>query len=562
MPSIGPNNIANHPSYLYLIIGILVFIFLSFGAGFQESETYDEPSHIAAGFLYWKTGQYKLQQQAPFNELWMTWPLLTTPLEYPSSPPPWAVARNMRFPEYLMNHDGLTPGAILAICRFMNVVLGAFLAFLIWRWSAEAVGTRAAIAALTAYVFNPNILAYSHLATADMGAAVFTFLSIYLFWRLWRHPQVRRAIMAGIGLGLNVAGKLSGLLIVPLLGIMIWMEHRAKSKPLRSRSVIPLIVSYVMAALAALVLCYGVVNFPSFFIALRQIGDRMTQHVPHYFHGHIREGSWVWFSTAVMLLKTPLPFMLMCGLPLLAEPTDGRNRFGYIWLLIPSLGFLAVLSLSPIQFGVRRLLVLYPFLAMWIGLGVDRVWSLSARWRALCCLMAGWYIASAIAVFPRYLSYFNEMAGGPSQGHRFLVDCNLDWGQGMKALQKYLKTRGTTGIYLSYFGSADPHSYGIRYVAVAPKVVGSDFGDPGLNLNEQPRKLFVISATNRAGLYYVDHHVFDWLLPRRPLTVLMDSLWVYDMTNDLDGLQHLNSLIAQKNSPRLASYLSDQAASR
>ena len=41
-------------------------------------------------------------------------------------------------------------------------------------------------------------------------------------------------------------------------------------------------------------------------------------------------------------------------------------------------------------------------------------------------------------VAPHYLAYFNELAGGPANGFKELVDSNLDWGQDLKNLKLWL----------------------------------------------------------------------------------------------------------------------------
>jgi hypothetical protein len=74
-----------------------------------------------------------------------------------------------------------------------------------------------------------------------------------------------------------------------------------------------------------------------------------------------------------------------------------------------------------------------------------------------------WYVLSSILVFPHYLAYFNELVGGPDNGHRYLVDSNLDWGQDLKGLKRYMDEQGIDRIWLSYFGQARPDYYGIRY---------------------------------------------------------------------------------------------------
>jgi hypothetical protein len=66
-------------------------------------------------------------------------------------------------------------------------------------------------------------------------------------------------------------------------------------------------------------------------------------------------------------------------------------------------------------------------------------------------------------VRPHYLTYFNEIAGGPSGGHRYLVDSSLDWGQGLPDLKAWLDAHPTgKPLYLSYFGSDEPRRFGIN----------------------------------------------------------------------------------------------------
>jgi hypothetical protein len=52
------------------------------------------------------------------------------------------------------------------------------------------------------------------------------------------------------------------------------------------------------------------------------------------------------------------------------------------------------------------------------------------------------------------MSYFNEAVGGPENGHAYLVDSNIDWGQDLFFLRRWLdkhpEARGMkTGVYNS-----------------------------------------------------------------------------------------------------------------
>ena len=151
-------------------------------------------------------------------------------------------------------------------------------------------------------------------------------------------------------------------------------------------------------------------------------------------------------------------------------------------------------------------------------------------------------MAAALIAFPNYLPYFNESVGGSSQGYRYLADCNVDWGQGLKALGEYLQKRNIQGIALSYFGSADPHSYGVRYLPVASVTSVPFPGDGSAAVQNQKTFLFAISATNRVGLYHKDHHLFEWLNAYHPAAQIAQSIFVYDFTQDLQAQQHLEQI--------------------
>jgi len=47
-------------------------------------------------------------------------------------------------------------------------------------------------------------------------------------------------------------------------------------------------------------------------------------------------------------------------------------------------------------------------------------------------------------VYPHSLSYFNELAGGPKNGHAHLIDNNIDWGQDLFALRDWLDAHPDT----------------------------------------------------------------------------------------------------------------------
>jgi len=117
--------------------------------------------------------------------------------------------------------------------------------------------------------------------------------------------------------------------------------------------------------------------------------------------------------------------------------------------------------------GHRHILPTYG--PVFVLAGAAAAWFTS-RWkpaRVLPVLLVVAMAAESLMVRPDYLAYFNQLAGGPSQGYKHLVDSSLDWGQDLPALKQHLDHLAAasgpeTPVYLSYFGSASPDYYGLH----------------------------------------------------------------------------------------------------
>jgi len=237
--------------------------------------------------------------------------------------------------------------------------------------------------------------------------------------------------------------------------------------------------------------------------------------------------SYLW----AFLLKTPLPAMfaiLAAIVGLLSQRIAKTWQLGFIASAVATC-CLSVSMFAPINIAERYLLPAYPFLYLFCGaLGVE--WSrFSALPRRVIATVAVLTIAASSQfvfypiwrpekIHPHYLAYFNEIAGGPRNGYNNLVDSNLDWGQELKHLKRWLDDRNITEpIWLSYFGTADARWHQIRHISV-PKVLGGspfeaspysafeDSGAPdkavGAFLNDlRPGQYLVVSATNLAAVY-------------------------------------------------------------
>ena len=54
-------------------------------------------------------------------------------------------------------------------------------------------------------------------------------------------------------------------------------------------------------------------------------------------------------------------------------------------------------------------------------------------------------VTSSLTVFPHELVYFNELSGGPQNGHQHLLHSNLDWGQDYLITSEWLDDHHHSG---------------------------------------------------------------------------------------------------------------------
>ncbi len=193
------------------------------------------------------------------------------------------------------------------------------------------------------------------------------------------------------------------------------------------------------------------------------LASRFSKARLAYFHGEQRfTGWWYWFPAA-FLLKTPLAFLGLVGWAA-ADAWRRARRIGFeaACLAVPVVLYFATSMASRLNIGHRHLLPVYPLLC--IGAAGAARFAAAPGWRrvAAIVLLAGCG-ASFAAATPGYLAYFNVLAGGARGGARWLVDSNLDWGQDLPALGRWMRGNGVSRVDLAYFGTADPRAYGIDY---------------------------------------------------------------------------------------------------
>ena len=552
--------------FLLIVLGLQLFFSVR-----RESQTWDEGNHIFTGYRIWTDADYGLNpEHPPLVKLLTTTPLLWSQLKSPALEERFFKEDAfLRGKEFLYQNDA---EKILLRTRTAAATLTLLAALILFFGTREMFGTGAAFIALTLLAFDPNLLAHGALITTDVGLACFMFLNVYLFYRFVKAPSALRLILAGAAVGLVLAVKHTGLLILPILFLLTLCEiFRAKI----SRHALKLSGSLALIALIGWMVLW---SFYGFRYNARPNGLQLNPPLAEYVKGlepyeawpistaarwHIlpesylyglvdvkltanyytsyllgkvyAHGVWFYFPIAFLIKSTVgvlALFLLSLGVVITRRLKRGRE---IVFLLVPVIFYLLVALTVGMNIGVRHILVVYVFLYVLIG---GAAWSLiqaNRKWAYAVGVLLLVHVASSVAAFPNYIPYANELWGGPSQTHKYLTDSNSDWGQQLKSVKQYLDERGVKDCWFLYFaaGVAEPSYYGI------PCKPLPTISTLWLNLPiEVPQSItgpVLISASNLSGVELgpgsLDPYGQFKLL--KPTAVIDRGVFVFDGTFDM-----------------------------
>ncbi|MGH7264813.1 MAG: ArnT family glycosyltransferase [Candidatus Rokuibacteriota bacterium] len=599
---------ARRPEAAAVLALLAVFVLHCHRAERVDAPTYDEPTHLAAGYLHLTQGDYRFQvDHPPLAKMLAAAPLVIAGARPPAaSPPIWRDDLSNRFEHrawarrFLYGTPGNRADSLVRLGRLVSVTIAVGLLALVWAWSRALHGPVPALLVLGLGAADANLVAHGHLVTPDVAVTAAMLAAVYALWRTLRAARAGRVLAAGLCLGLGLATKYTAILLLPIFALLLVLRGLAAEPwPLGIRGRMAATRWSRLGTAAALGLLILGVAWGTVWAAYRwraaaapgtpiELTDRalrvwfaeprpwpaealglaVRQRLlpdawafgilylwadgrltprTSYLAGRLSSDGWWYYFPATLGLKVPLPTLGLAAVGLAAatvgawrrsqrpDPairagplmSDERVLAGFALLTLAGI-VLGAAMLSALNIGLRQVLPVYPPLLMAAACGIrvclraGRAWGTAV---VVAALVWTWTASSAVA--PYHLAYFNELAGGPEKGARWLVDSNLDWGQALRVLPGWLRARGIDRVNLCYFGTADPIAYGFDHVPL-----------PGCTVYDEPASTprlpgyLAISATHLAGVHFAPElrAWYQALLERaRPVGVVGHAIHVYEI---------------------------------
>lgn len=530
---------------------LIAYLCLAIPSILTNSATFDESVHVSVGYVQSRYGLFYLDSSNP--------PLIRMIFGYPIryySPVLYWEDRLSNISDfsyaYLFEENNLSLyHTMIMTSRLLVLLISIFLAYLVYRWTREEYGGLAGLFSLLLFTFNPNILAHGTVATLDLGLTLSWVLVLYSLKKYMDKPSWFRVILTGLLLGLAQSSKFTSLLLFLIIPLILLLDKNYQK-----------ILSpyhFILHSLVALVVCVLVINsvygfrgsftsmnqftfhFPAFQMLSSKIPlgtpvpfpyyyisglDRQlteTAQYPIYLNGRFSDTGFGSYYLEAFVIKNPVAFLIFIGWAfylLLQSFRKKKNRLSrseLIWI-ITAVVLIFFFSYSRMKnIGLRYILPAFPFLFMLCG----RIISSSLTRKqivVLNCLLI-WLIGSTLYICPQYLAYYNELIGGPSNGYKYLLDSNTDWGQDFIRLKEYMTQHQLEKIWFTPSGPVDPKAYGIDFKEIPKEPVS---GIVALSVDVDPYRGFPGPDPTKRERYH-------WLNQYPPIARVGYSIFVYNV---------------------------------
>ena len=474
----------------------------------RKSITVDEVVMIPAAYYHLAAGNCQLvHEHPPLAKILAGIPLLflqpdeTDPRKWDQAPD--SPIGKWTYEERFWEDNPSLFESISFWARVPMILLTVLTGLLLFAFARELFGDAAAVLAVALFTLEPTVLAHGRVVQTDVPAAFGFLLATYALYKYTCAATLRRALLLGAAGGVACLTKFSMLMVAPAIGavyLALWWrgrrtQGRAKSVALHALTTMLTALFVINAAYFfdhralgfegvkwlhegapnhpdAIVRFVEVVTYilPTDFVlgALWQIWHNGAGHNAGLLGMYSRTGWWYYFPVA-FALKTTLPFLLLSLASLgwaFERVWRGRER-RLLFLLVP-FAFYAVASIAgALNLGVRYFLPAYMFLFITGGALLERMLKAIGSRRVgavLAFALLAWVCVEAARAFPDHMSYMNQLAYAKPHWW-YLSDSNVEWGDDVRDLAEYLRSKGETKVRaMTLGGFLTLHHYGVDYL--------------------------------------------------------------------------------------------------
>ncbi len=511
----------------------------------DDSQVFDESIHLLTGYIYITQGRYSLDcEHPPLARALQALPLLTLRPNVPERILSWNIESAFRAAGVFLYRNTMSAEALLMRARGVTMLMTLGLGILIAVWTRRRFGDFAALVAHALYSLDPNIIAHGHYITTDLPATAGTFLAVAAAGRYLESGRRRDALWAGLALGVALSVKFSTWFLGPVL-VLLWVLVRVMRLGKGNLAGVAAI-GLVALAVVALVYVPGTVwyfqnpgtlsagddselgkwlsqkglptSIPGhpFLASFYFVGGHSLRGHQAYLMGEMSMRGWWYYFPVAFLVKTPVFTLILLAGAAIALIWRREITLPLLLISIVPLIYILLSMTSSLNIGLRHILPIYPFVHVLCAAGLT---AGGASWMRKLVLAGVCLVGvETLWAYPRYVGFFSRAVGGPENGHMYLLDSNLDWGQDLKRLTRWWESRGRPTLCLNYFGMADPAYYGLVWFNVQRGTQQIDF--------DRVNCVVVVSRNFLHRLY--NSEFYGQLLDREPDYVIGSSLNVYE----------------------------------
>lgn len=475
-----PTPLSRKRPYEWLILaGLSVVLLLQLWTSIRRlSPTYDESNHLHAGYRYWQCGDFGWNpEHPPLAKM-----VATLPLGFMTIQDPILGACGMLNSKYLDFQNGsefvhANSETMLFAARVAMSAFALALLILVWFAAQAMFGLGVAVIAGTLLAFEPNFLANGALVTTDVPATVGIFATVFAFWAYLQKRTKMRLLLLAIATGVALTLKHSTLLLAPILLALAIADPFVRRSGHAGRQIARSLTAQIFVAAIAFVLLwtaygwryaarpsgsvwqnpylqYTVGALPNRWVPAAKAAGVLPEAYltglqdvlisseigrPCFLFGKIYpDGRWFGFPAAIAL-KSTLVLLLFSVLGFLAVHKWREQPRELLFLTLPPALYFAVSMHSGLGNDIRHVLPVLPFVVIFAAAGVASLVGKRQPWLMLVGLAMVLHAASSLHAFPNYISYGNELSGGPQGVYRYLAGANVDWAQGMKITNDYIE---------------------------------------------------------------------------------------------------------------------------